>query len=331
MPGVHWKWRMHGAAAHFARSIENTFQAHQIDRILTTDMMDVAQFRGLLPPQFRHIPVLIYMHENQLNYPWSATDRDVPLQRDQHYAYINFSSVLAADGVAFNSFYHQRAFLNALPGFLQSFPDFNLNETLDKINRKCTVLPLSLSLPNDWTSEQNQADPPLILWNHRWEYDKQPEAFFALLERVKAAGIPFRLAVLGKSNPKYPKIFDEARNTFKEEMVHWGFVESRNHYFHWLKQAQFLPVTSIQDFFGGSIVEAISYGAMPLLPNRLAYPEHVPSEWHSYCLYEEGELLTKFITQLRNKAVGEPTALAEFVKKYDWKNQIGKYDEWLQA
>ena len=39
---------------------------------------------------------------------------------------------------------------------------------------------------------------PLILWNHRWEYDKNPEEFLQALLRLDEQGLDFRLAILGK-------------------------------------------------------------------------------------------------------------------------------------
>jgi hypothetical protein len=31
--------------------------------------------------------------------------------------------------------------------------------------------------------------PPLVIWNHRWEFDKRPGAFFAALDAVLARGV----------------------------------------------------------------------------------------------------------------------------------------------
>ena len=56
-------------------------------------------------------------------------------------------------------------------------------------------------------------------------------------------------------------------------IVHFGFCESFSEYAQWLWKADILPVTSNQDFFGISIIEASYCETYPLLPERLSYPE----------------------------------------------------------
>ena len=55
---------------------------------------------------------------------------------------------------------------------------------------------------------------PHIVWNHRWEYDKQPEVFFDALLRLKNAGYSFKLHVLGQSFRKVPACFAQAKLDF---------------------------------------------------------------------------------------------------------------------
>ena len=58
--------------------------------------------------------------------------------------------------------------------------------------------------------------------------------------------------------------------------------------------ADILPVTSNQEFFGASVMEAIYCGTKPILPNSLAYPELIPPEHHLDVLYKnENELYEK--------------------------------------
>ena len=120
------------------------------------------------------------------------------------------------------------------------------------------------------TEAARSDQPPLILWNHRWEYDKNPEEFFRALFALQEQGIEFELAVLGESYKKHPPIFSEAKTRLAEQIVHWGYAESFAEYAKWLWRADILPVTSIHDFFGISVVEAIYCGCTPLLPKRLA-------------------------------------------------------------
>ena len=66
-----------------------------------------------------------------------------------------------------------------------------------------------------------------------------------------------------------------------------GFVDSFEEYARLLHLADILPVTSQQDFFGGSVVEAIYCNCHPILPNRLAYTDHIPSALHDIHLYHD--------------------------------------------
>ena len=57
-------------------------------------------------------------------------------ERDHHYAFVNFSSMLAATQVAFNSRFHSEAWFEALPRFLRHFPEYNLLDSVDKVRQK---------------------------------------------------------------------------------------------------------------------------------------------------------------------------------------------------
>ncbi|MEL6141380.1 MAG: DUF3524 domain-containing protein, partial [Bacteroidota bacterium] len=200
LPARHWKWRMHGAAVTLAR------QDHDLpapDAYLATDMLDLATFKALRNPSQ---PCYFYFHENQLTYPWSPADEDVQLKRDRHYGWINYTSALVADKIAFNSEYHRNSFLAALPRFLQDFPDFQAADNVDRITEKSIVLPLGLDFPNlpPPDNKRPHSSPPILLWNHRWEYDKNPIAFFEMCYALKERGCPFQLIVLGEKTNKHP-------------------------------------------------------------------------------------------------------------------------------
>ena len=105
---------------------------------------------------------------------------------------------------------------------------------------------------------------------------KNPELFFNSLLQLKEENIQFKLIVLGQSYSKIPSIFKAAKNNFSNQILHFGYAPSFEDYAKLLWQSDILPVTSNQDFFGGSVVEAIYCNNYPILPNRLAYPEHIP-------------------------------------------------------
>ena len=325
LPGRHWKWRMHGAAVTFAHQLRDRTPP---DLLLSTDMLDVAAFRGLLPPDWRSVPLAVYFHENQLSYPWSPTDVDPDRGRDRHYMWINFTTALAADALFFNSAYHRRSFLDALPAFLRAFPDERPTTAVTEIEQKARVLPLGLDLvPLAQVPTGARTGPPVLLWNHRWEYDKNPETFFRWCARLEEEGIDFRLIVLGDRFRDSPSIFATARTAFAERTLHWGFAPDRRTYAQRLAQADILPVTAYQDFFGGSVVEALYANTYPILPDRLAYPEHLPEKIRPRHLYgddEAGYQLLKAAVSGINKV--RETHFRSYVQRYDWPALIGNYE-----
>lgn len=324
LPASHWKWRMHGAAVTFAeRFLADDFVP---DLILGTDMLDFNAFLGLTARKSAGMKTAIYFHENQLSYPWSPRDQDVKDQRDNHYKFINYLSALASDKVFFNSEYHRASFFDALVPFLNVFPDHQNKNTVALIREKAEVLSLGLALEKlDAHKQVQQNELPVLLWNHRWEYDKKPDLFFQTLFKLKAAGLSFKLIVLGQAYKQSPKAFKEAQVELSEEIIHFGYAATSAEYAQLLWKADILPVTSVQDFFGGSIVEAMYCDCVPLLPNRLAYPQHLGAEGGDY-LYDTA---AEFYLRLK-EMISEPNRMrASFrsqVSRYDWKATIGTYD-----
>lgn len=169
---------------------------------------------------------------------------------------------------------------------------------------------------------------PLIIWNHRWEYDKNPDEFFKLLFDLKNEGILFEVAILGERYTKYPKIFDEAKAKLKNEIVVLGYAETIEEYKNWLKKGDIIPVTSNQDFFGESLVQAMYHNCYPLVPDRLVFPEHFPENIHWEFVYKSyDELFSKTKNLILNIEQTRTIKVRQFVEKYSWDNIISVYDE----
>jgi len=307
---------MHGAAVTLANRFK---KLDKPDVIVVSDMLDLATFVGLAGDGLHGVKKVLYMHENQLTYPWSPTDEDVSLKRDANYAFKNYTSALAADEVYFNSDYHRNSFLTALPDFLKVFPDHQELNTVAEIELKSKTLHLGMDLKRfDEYKLEAKNDVPIILWNHRWEYDKNPQDFFQMLYALKDKGCAFKLVVLGERYKGTPAIFEEAKLRLQKEIMHWGYAASFSEYATWLWRADILLVTSNQDFFGGSVVEAIYCNTCPVLPNRLAYPEHVAE---SFLYDDQNELNRGLENALENGKFSSST-----IGQYDWTNMIEQYD-----
>ncbi len=324
LPGRHWKWRMHGAAVTLAEKF--MLMDYNPDLIIATDMIDLSTFIALVRKKINTTPIVLFFHENQLTYPWSANDPDTKLNRDRTYAWINYTSSLAADKILFNSRYHMESFLSAIPDFLYAFPDYRNHDTVDSIIAKSNVQYIGMELKQFYSKNKRETNVPTLLWNHRWEYDKCPEVFFECLYRLSKEGAVFKLIVCGESYKKYPDVFDEARTRLSKHISHFGYVQSKERYIELVQSADILPVTNNQDFFGISIIEAIAAGVTPLMPHKLSYPEHLDPIMYPKCFYNTHEDLYQKLKTMIQDWSNQLPSLADQVKHYDWSNIIESYD-----
>jgi glycosyltransferase involved in cell wall biosynthesis len=340
MPARFWKWRMHGGAVTLARRFAET--APDTDLLLATDMLDLTTFLALTRPSTATLPVALYMHENQLTYPLPSDGRSGPMrrqlgERDQHYAFVNYASMLAADRIFFNSQFHRDSFFNALPRFLHHFPEYNEAQSVPTLLGKSEVLPVGIDLGRLGGSVADAAgvdvdDPPLIVWNQRWEYDKNPAALFDALYLIKEEGIPFRLALCGQQFGRRPEPIEKALSRLAEEIVHAGHADEDT-YRRLLWRSQITISTAHHEFFGISVMEAIYCGAFPILPRRLSYPELLPESAHQRCLYEDQAGLVQRIRWALTHAGAAgslATDLAISAERFDWQSVAPRYDKRME-
>lgn len=319
----YWKWRMYGSAIYLADLMNNSGISY--DLILVTDMLDLAVFKSLLFKTQPNAKYLLYMHENQLTYPWSPDDPDPALGRDHHYGFTNYTSALIADRVLFNSDYHQQSFLSEVKSLLGKMPDYKSMHTVEQIRKKSEVVGIGIGMPSSTIIKT--AETPRLLWNHRWEYDKNPSLFFDTLLAIAREGYAFEVVILGSRTSMIPKVFDHAMEQLTQQIIHAGFVDSRQEYLDLVSSCTHIPVTSNQDFFGISTVEAMAYGCIPLLPNRLAFPEHIsPLDYPQYFYKTEEEFQTKLKGQLDNEY--QYDHLQKLMSKYSWDRIAHELDEY---
>jgi glycosyltransferase involved in cell wall biosynthesis len=168
---------------------------------------------------------------------------------------------------------------------------------------------------------------PLVLWNHRWEYDKNPDEFFRALRVLASRGLDFDVALLGESFDAIPSCFADAEAEFGDRVVQFGYVQDRVEYARWLRRADILPVTSNQDFFGAGVIEAVFCGCFPLLPERLAYPELFPAELRSSCFYKDfDDLVRRLTTAVAQIDRVRKISFRSVAEKYDWRRIAPTYD-----
>jgi len=315
MPARKWKWRMRGAALTMSRLLAR--RGEWPDALLATDYLDLAALCGLRPSPPPEVRRVAYFHENQLTYPLPSEE-----ERDYQFGFTNITSCLAADRVVFNSRYHRDSFIAAARSLLDRMPDQVPDWAADELERRSDVVPVGVDLAAI-DAERGRAAPrsgPLtVLWNHRWEYDKGPDAFFRVMRRLHEEGLPFRLAVVGPRFRSVPEQFEAARRALADHLVWFGYVESRRDYCRILLESDVVVSTAAQEFFGISVVEAVYAGCLPLLPDRLSYPELLPPEAHRMCLYrDERELAERLARWLSRPEEARAQDLSAAMRRFGW-------------
>jgi len=338
LPARFWKWRMHGGAVTLARLWrESVGNADAPDLILATDLLDLTTFLALTRSHTAGVPTALYMHENQLTYPLPDDPTTGPMrrqlgERDRHYAFINYASMLAADRVFFNSTYHLETFFAALAPFLRHYPEYNELDTITALRHKSAVLPVGIDLRRlDPPEPADNEQPPLILWNQRLEFDKRPERFMATLLELAHEGLPFRVALCGERFGRPADEWLAGVAALGVRVVHDSYANDET-YRRLLWDATLTFSTADHEYFGISLLEAAYAQTLPLLPARLSYPEIIPATFHAGCLYRgRADLLNRLRRALAAPVAARAAArdLAAAAAAYDWQHMAPLYDRTL--
>ncbi|MCF6291497.1 MAG: DUF3524 domain-containing protein [Desulfobacterales bacterium] len=316
-----WKWRMRLAAPYFAELMRNM---EVPDRVLCSTFVDVAALRALAPPWIRQVELLTYYHENQFVYPVRVDD-----ERDFHFALTNYTTALASDRLAFNSGYNLETFLAGAETLVKKAADMRgpaWEDFSGRIRGKSVILHPGLDFTDIDATPAGPCHPhPVIVWNHRWEHDKNPEDFFNVLYALDRQGIDFFLVMLGQSFARRPEIFAEAEQRLAHRILHWGYVKSREEYIRWLKHGNLVVSTARHEFYGIAVIEAVRAGCRPLLPDRLSYPELFPAGF----LYRPGELPGQLADLLKKDSRMTPAQSSTLTGRFSWDLLAEKYRAWI--
>ncbi len=288
------------------------------DLVFCSEMLDLAQWRGFLCNMSRQnsatpelakallristLPAVCYFHENQWTYPISPQARD-----DAHYGYTNLLTALASDECWFNSDFHRREFLGAARAFIARMPDARPSHDLDALEQRSRVVPPGfepVSRQND--AEQNalrqrgsaaNEDSPLCIgWAARWEHDKRPDRFEKLLQLLEERELPFELVLLGSRPNQAPAALQSIETRWARQIRFNGYAKSKSEYHRWLQEMDVIVSTADHEFFGIAICEAISAGAVPVLPDDLSYPELVEPAFRYETLQEAANMIERLAT-----------------------------------
>ncbi|WNL37368.1 DUF3524 domain-containing protein [Halomonas sp. PAMB 3232] len=264
----HFAWRIRGNPLSWWLR-EHATLSQAFDVVLATSMVDLATLIGLFP-HLGQARKIVYFHENQFAYPSSSEQRP-PVEAMM----VNLYSALAADEVAFNTAFNRDSFIDGAKAFLKKMPDkLPVAAPLEALRRRARVLPVPLETRPGEAASGSSINR--IIWNHRWEYDKNPQDFFEVLFQLSQAGVSFELAVVGQRFRDAPAVFDEARERLGAHIHCWGPLEYQQ-YQALLDEGGIVVSTAWHEFQGLAIMEAAQRGARPLVPARLCFPELYPA------------------------------------------------------
>lgn len=271
LPGRHFRWRIRGNPLSWLHRLPEDAP----DLIVATSMVDLATLKGL-QPSLAAVPCLYYFHENQFAYPVSKNQLDSVEPK-----MVQLYGALAADSMLFNSNYNRDSFLQGVSDLLQRLPDEVPEGIVAALAGRSEVLPVmvkpfSTSLATaDGSARKN---PRLILWNHRWEYDKAPSVFVDALLELDRQKVDFQLALLGNRASVKPDELRAIEENFADRIVVNERVSAAD-YEHYLALTAIVVSTAIHEFQGLSVMQAISAGAVPLVPDALCYRDQYDSRY----------------------------------------------------
>ena len=201
-------------------------------------------------------------------------------------------------------------------------PDFKNQENVPALELKSKVLPVGVQLSEEELDVTSDKQGVTLLWNHRWEYDKNPLGFINVLKSFNKSS--FKLNICGEKGRYWPNEFDQIKAEFADQLNHYGYVKSRADYIDLLRVSDFMPVTSNQEFFGISVVEGAYYGVIPILPKRLSYLELFSD--FPMLFYDQEKEVSKVVQDLVPYQDEIRARLKQFMKQYDWSNIAKSYD-----
>jgi glycosyltransferase involved in cell wall biosynthesis len=331
LPGRYFSWRIRGNSMQWALGERATLD-QPYDLVIATSMVDLASLKGFVP-NLAHIPSILYFHENQFIYPPSQANNKHHLDPKM----VTLYGALAADKLVFNSRYNQQSFIAGVRELLNQLPEKMPVDVAQVLNDKSSVLPVPLKPLAHGVNQEYQTlwpkregvSPLRLVWAARWEYDKGPQQLQAILRELRTRNIDFQLCLLGQQFRKQPIEFEQIKAEFDTNLVQFGYAESRHHYLSWLAAADIVLSTALHEFQGLAVLEAVQLGCIPILPNRLVYPELFGSTYlytsASNNLSQEASLAANLI-QHHTKLMDKGMQVVPVMKSFEWPAMAVRYD-----
>lgn len=272
-----------------------------VDAVFATGMLSMSDLRATVPAVLRNRPFVLSMHENQIAYPAGEAAAIRDRDRDGHLAFTNLASIEAADRVVWNSRWNRDSFIEGMRSMLRHAPERIDDGWARRLEEKSVIVPPPIEVEEIRAAAPAVGDAGVlhnpeiagagaeadagaavvrVVWPHRWEHDKGVDELLELADeawqREHAGGPAIRWILLGQRFGRVPEAIETLLSRHADRIEHAGAVP-RPEYLAWLHRADWVLSTARHEFFGMAVAEALIAGCLPWLPERLSYPELVPS------------------------------------------------------
>jgi len=312
-----WRRSLVTAPTRFAEAINETRQP--VDALVASTPIDLATVFGLVHRSIRRPPTLLYMHESQIGYPPG------PKGGQPYRAMINdWNAIASADRIAVATQFHADLLVEQMPDFADGLVRGS-GPKIKSILNGVHVLPVGIDTSG--LRPITVGGPIRVLWNHRWSHDKNPGEFVHAVTVLAAEGHEFALYALGEVEHGGEKAYSRLTSHLADRVLLSG-RQTYDIYRQVLCRSDVVISTAQHEFFGLAVAEAISAGARPLLPDRLAYPEILPDGLSSQFLYRGSleDSLRSTLAQPRDEVHRYRQETMEYVSKFSWPTVAPKYD-----
>lgn len=264
LPPRYFSWRMRGNPLSIGQMSPDRL-TQPVDILLATSSVDLATVQSIYPA-LRNTSSLLYFHDNQFAYPESNNPQSVV-----DWQITAIYSAIRADKLVFNSQFNRDSFLQGVHKLIKKMPDLAPKQLAITLAQKATILPVPIKEQLN-TGATEQSKKMRIVWNHRWEWDKCPELLERIVDRLKKHSENIEFIITGQQFRTVPDSFKRLQQQ-SDLISHCQFVDNKTHYQTLLASCDVVLSTAIHEFQGIAVLEAVEAGCVPLLPNRLSYPE----------------------------------------------------------
>lgn len=189
------------------------------------------------------------------------------------------------------------------------------------------VFPLSEYGDSGWKEPNTGPRPIDVIWPHRFDREKRPNAALDIFEDILKHRPGARLAIctsrrqLGQGDPGTPRVPNFLTNDptslarfqrlVADGVVEFHYCRTKQEYYNLLGKAKIMLSTTIEENFGYCFVEAVANGVYPVVPNDFSHPEFFRDEEeaghepHGH-LYADGQDAVKHILSRLDNASHVP-------------------------